>query len=166
MVRVGKNGGVSDVPPHGDGGNANGTSQSQNKPNCIYDEAGRIVEQYFDEFCGFLNQERGSDGKIDYKETYEYNSRGQLVRKNIDREGFLTLGPDGKVDDTVTYEYNSQGQLAKEIHTGGRNYTNVYTKDGRGNPIVLIDDNNNGRMDRWRNPNPGEVDKNKKFNEQ
>ena len=37
MTKVGKNSGVFDVPPRGDGDNTQQASQSQNKPNCVFE---------------------------------------------------------------------------------------------------------------------------------
>ena len=116
MVRVGKNGGVSDVPPSKDGGKTSSTAKNQNKPNCVWEaqsnnlivgcnDKGQIIEKY----------KLNDDGSVRFHDKYEYDDKGQMVKEEHDSIGGGEDGksPDGKPEFIFTYEYNDKGQTVK-----------------------------------------------------
>ena len=149
MVRVGKNGGVSDVPPSKDGGKTSSTAKNQNKPNCVWEaqsnnlivgcnDKGQIIEKYR------LND----DGSVSSHKKYEYDDKGQMVKEEEDFEGGGEDGrsPDGKPDYIFTYEYNDKGQTVKsgrDFRGGGEDGE---SPDGKPDYIFTYEYNDKGQM--------------------
>jgi len=52
----------------------------------------------------------GKNGGMKISNKYSYNSKGQLIKKEMDVDGTKSV---------TTYEYNTKGQLVKEITKGG-----------------------------------------------
>ena len=77
MTKVGKNSGVFDVPPRGDGNNTQQASPSKNKPNCVFEVKGE---------GSFVTLKNGNlEESIDFAQNKrtirEYDESGQLRKK-------------------------------------------------------------------------------------
>ena len=127
MVKVGQNGGVSDVPPRGDGNNTQQASQSKNKPNCVFEVKGEgsfvtskngIFDEIYDKVYEYEDDENGnmikesydfdSDGKLDEIREYEYDENGNRIKSSYDKNA------DGKLDEI--HEYDENGKLIKSSY--------------------------------------------------
>ena len=100
MVKVGQNGGVSDVPPRGDGNNTQQASQSKNKPNCVFEVKGE---------GSFVTSKNGIFDEI-YDKVYEYedDENGNMIKESYDFDS------DGKLDEI--HEYDENGKLIKSSY--------------------------------------------------
>ena len=141
MVRVGKNGGVSDVPPRGDGNNTQQASQSKNKPNCVFEVKGEgsfvtLKNGNLEEFIDFAQNERT---------IRVYDESGQLRKETVIEQKFPM-----KPSKISTKEYDEKGNRIKS------GYDN--NADGKLDEIHEYDENDNFIKSSYDNNADGKLD--------